>query len=64
MQMENLFYQLMEPSPGILKSLGQSGDDENLLVFFFSIKWVKLTNHLLILLTSHDNLFYFIFKVF
>ena len=34
MQMENLFYQLMEPSPGILKSLGQSGDDKNLLVFF------------------------------
>ena len=63
MQMENLFYQLMEPSPGILKSLGQSGDDKNLLVFF-SIIWVKLTNHLLILITSHDNLFYFIFKVF
>lgn len=62
MQMENLFYQLMEPSPGILKSLGQSGDDKNLLVFFY-IR-VKLTNHLLILLTSHDNLFYFIFKVF
>ena len=35
MQMENLFYQLMEPSPGILKSQGQSGDDKNLLVFFF-----------------------------
>ena len=63
MQMENLFYQLMEPSPGILKSLGQSGDDKNLLVFFSIIR-VKLTNHLLILLTSHDNLFYFIFKVF
>ena len=62
MQMENLFYQLMELSPGILKSLGQSGDDKNLLVFFY-IR-VKLTNHLLILLTSHDNLFYFIFKVF
>lgn len=63
MQMENLFYQLMELSPGILKSLGQSGDDKNLLVFFSIIR-VKLTNHLLILLTSHDNLFYFIFKVF
>ena len=37
MQMENLFYQLMELSPGILKSLGQSGDDKNLLVFFFPL---------------------------